>query len=171
MAFWPPEYCRLFAQKKADQGGSRAPQDPPPLAMPLRDICAVLCCVPNLCHSFFSTNQQQFFIICTPSVSWKIIYIKSDDRLLCETLSYNSIITSIPFLCRKCKHSKLKNKTYRELKYVFIIIICYHLLKVSESYFFYSQEKSTSFVFDNSLNLWSLLICHIEFVFLPVFLL
>ena len=29
-AFSPPEYCRLFAQKKAYQGGSRAPQDPPP---------------------------------------------------------------------------------------------------------------------------------------------
>ena len=30
MAFSPPEYCRLFAQKKAYQeGGSRAPQDPP----------------------------------------------------------------------------------------------------------------------------------------------
>ena len=36
MAFSPPEYCRLFAQKKAYQGGSRAPQDPPPLATPLR---------------------------------------------------------------------------------------------------------------------------------------
>ena len=30
MAFSPPEYCRLFAQKKAYQGGSRAPQEPPP---------------------------------------------------------------------------------------------------------------------------------------------
>ena len=29
MAFSPPEYCRLFAQKKAYQGESRAPQDPP----------------------------------------------------------------------------------------------------------------------------------------------
>ena len=27
MAFSPPEYFRLFAQKKAYQGGSRAPQD------------------------------------------------------------------------------------------------------------------------------------------------
>ena len=41
MAFSPPEYCRLFAQKKAYQGGgggSLAPQDPPflpPQAMPL----------------------------------------------------------------------------------------------------------------------------------------
>ena len=32
MAFSPPEYCRLFAQKKAYQGGSRAPQDPPSYA-------------------------------------------------------------------------------------------------------------------------------------------
>ena len=40
MAFSPPEYCRLFAQKKACQGGggSRAPQDPP-LATPL--VCIV----------------------------------------------------------------------------------------------------------------------------------
>ena len=30
MAFSPPEYCRLFAQNKAYQGGSRAPQDTPP---------------------------------------------------------------------------------------------------------------------------------------------
>ena len=29
MTISPPEYCRLFAQKKAYQGGSRAPQDPP----------------------------------------------------------------------------------------------------------------------------------------------
>ena len=36
MAFSPPKYCRLFAQKKACQEGSRAPQDPPPpLATPL----------------------------------------------------------------------------------------------------------------------------------------
>ena len=28
MAFSPPEYCRLFAQKKAYQGGVTAPQDP-----------------------------------------------------------------------------------------------------------------------------------------------
>ena len=32
MAFSPPKYCRLFAQKKAYQGGSRAPQDPPSYA-------------------------------------------------------------------------------------------------------------------------------------------
>ena len=34
MTFSPPEYCRLFAQKKAYQGGggSRAPQDPPSYA-------------------------------------------------------------------------------------------------------------------------------------------
>ena len=35
MAFSPPEYCRLFAQKKAYQGGGRgsqAPQDPPSYA-------------------------------------------------------------------------------------------------------------------------------------------
>ena len=33
MAFSPPEYCRLFAQKKAyEGGGSRAPQDPPSYA-------------------------------------------------------------------------------------------------------------------------------------------
>ena len=29
MAFSPPECCRLFAQKKAYQGGARAPPDPP----------------------------------------------------------------------------------------------------------------------------------------------
>ena len=29
MAFSPPKYCRLFAEKKVYQGGSRAPQDPP----------------------------------------------------------------------------------------------------------------------------------------------
>ena len=34
MAFSPPKYCRLFAEKKVYQGGSRAPQDPP-LATPL----------------------------------------------------------------------------------------------------------------------------------------
>ena len=34
MAFSPPKYCRLFAQKKAYQGGSRAPQDPPPSPPP-----------------------------------------------------------------------------------------------------------------------------------------
>ena len=34
MAFLPPEYCRLFAQKKAYQGGSQAPQDPPPSYTP-----------------------------------------------------------------------------------------------------------------------------------------
>ena len=32
MVFSPPEYCRLFAQKKAYQGGSRALQDPPSYA-------------------------------------------------------------------------------------------------------------------------------------------
>ena len=32
MAFSPPEYCRLFAQRKAYQGGSQAPQDPPSYA-------------------------------------------------------------------------------------------------------------------------------------------
>ena len=36
MAFSLPEYCRLFALTKAYQGGSRAPQDPPPpVATPL----------------------------------------------------------------------------------------------------------------------------------------
>lgn len=45
----------------------------------------------------------------------EIIYIKNDDRLVLETPSYNSIIMSILFLCRKYKHSKLKNKTDREL--------------------------------------------------------
>ena len=131
--------------------------------------CVVLCAkfMPLFLLNKSTTVFHHLYSLCI----LEIIYIKNDDRLLCEILSYNSIITSILFLCRKCKHSKLKNKTYRELKYVFIIIICYHLLKVSESYFFYSQEKSTSFVFDNSLNLWSLLICHIEFVFLPVFIL
>ena len=34
MAFSPPEYCRLFAQKKAYQGGSRVPQEPPPSYAP-----------------------------------------------------------------------------------------------------------------------------------------
>ena len=38
MAFSPPEYCRLFAQKKAYQGGSRVPQEPPPPAMPLERV-------------------------------------------------------------------------------------------------------------------------------------
>ena len=33
MAFSPPEYCRLFAQKKAYQGGVRTP----PLATPLNE--------------------------------------------------------------------------------------------------------------------------------------
>ena len=32
MAFSPAEYCRLFAEKKAYQGGSRSPQDPPSYA-------------------------------------------------------------------------------------------------------------------------------------------
>ena len=32
MAFSLPKYRRLFAQKKAYQGGSRAPQDPPSYA-------------------------------------------------------------------------------------------------------------------------------------------
>ena len=35
MAFSPPEYCRLFAQKKAYQGGVTAP---PPLATPLHCV-------------------------------------------------------------------------------------------------------------------------------------
>ena len=30
MAFSPPEYCRLFAQRRPTTGGSRAPQDSPP---------------------------------------------------------------------------------------------------------------------------------------------
>ena len=34
MAFWPPEYCRLFAQKKAYQGGVTGTLGPP-LATPL----------------------------------------------------------------------------------------------------------------------------------------
>ena len=34
MAFSPPEYCGFFAQKKAYQGGSRAPPDPPPPPSP-----------------------------------------------------------------------------------------------------------------------------------------
>ena len=34
MAFSPPEYCRLFAQRRPTKGGSRAPQDLP-LATPL----------------------------------------------------------------------------------------------------------------------------------------
>ena len=36
MSFSPPEYCRMFAQKKAYQGGSRAPQDPTPPPPQLR---------------------------------------------------------------------------------------------------------------------------------------
>ena len=37
MAFSPPEYWRLFAQKKAYQGGVKGTQDPPPpLATPLK---------------------------------------------------------------------------------------------------------------------------------------
>ena len=53
MAFSPPEYCRLFAEKKAYQGGggSRAPQDPPPLATPLYYFSK-----PNLNHIIFSGN-------------------------------------------------------------------------------------------------------------------
>ena len=37
----PPKYCRLFAQKKAHQGGeARAPQDPPSYAPELSDNLA-----------------------------------------------------------------------------------------------------------------------------------
>ena len=36
MAFSPPEYCRLFAQEKAYQGGVTSTPGPPPLATPLR---------------------------------------------------------------------------------------------------------------------------------------
>ena len=35
MAFLPPEYCRLFAQKKAYQGGVAGTPGPPPPATPL----------------------------------------------------------------------------------------------------------------------------------------
>ena len=35
MAFSPPGYYRLFAQRRPTKGGSRAPQDLPPLATPL----------------------------------------------------------------------------------------------------------------------------------------
>ena len=34
MAFSPPEYCRLFAQKKAYQGGVTGTKDPPPSYAP-----------------------------------------------------------------------------------------------------------------------------------------
>ena len=47
MAFSPPEYCRLFAQKKAYQGGgggaSRAPQDPPSYAPDQCLVCLAGC--------------------------------------------------------------------------------------------------------------------------------
>ena len=62
MSFSPPEYCRLFAQKKAYQGGgSRAPQDsPPPLAMPLTCRFCRLCVTSHqLLHCF-----QKFAILC-----------------------------------------------------------------------------------------------------------
>ena len=35
MAFSPPEYCRLFAQKKAYQGGVTGTPGPPPPPPPL----------------------------------------------------------------------------------------------------------------------------------------
>ena len=54
MAFSPPEYCRLFAQKKAYQGGrggSRAPQDPPSYAPEKgQEICTYYCVL--LLHVF-----------------------------------------------------------------------------------------------------------------------
>ena len=43
MAFSPPEYCRLFAQKKAYQGGwGTGTPGPPPLATPLEKISFVM---------------------------------------------------------------------------------------------------------------------------------
>ena len=39
MAFSPPEYCMLFAQKKTYQGGvTGTPGPPPPLATPLTSV-------------------------------------------------------------------------------------------------------------------------------------
>ena len=46
MAFSPPEYCRLFAQKKAYQGGVTGTPGPPPTYAP---VCRRVCkCEPLL---------------------------------------------------------------------------------------------------------------------------
>ena len=57
MAFSPPEYCRLFAQKKAYQGGVTGTPGPP-LATPLVPLLPLLYKFPHskkLLHSLFPT--------------------------------------------------------------------------------------------------------------------
>ena len=61
MAFPPPEYCRLFAQKKAYQGGVRGTPGPP-LATPLILLRFRIFC---LCLSFVvcqQGNDRNFFV-------------------------------------------------------------------------------------------------------------
>ena len=58
MGFSPPEYCRLFAQKKAYQGGSRAPKDPPSYAPVLRTgVSLKLKIKPNKLKSNYPVNK------------------------------------------------------------------------------------------------------------------
>ena len=59
MAFSLPEYCRLFAQKKAYQGGVTGTPGPPPLATPLprSNIYTVL-----KTFSFFKVHVDEDFL-------------------------------------------------------------------------------------------------------------
>ena len=74
MAFSPPEYCRLFAQKKAYQGGVTGTPGPP-LATPLRPEGLMRPhdfkgCLPNFDSHFL---QNLHFFISFPPVS--VLYL------------------------------------------------------------------------------------------------
>ena len=61
----PPEYCRLFAQKKAYQGGVTGPPGPPPPPPPLATLL-YYSSKPKLNHIIFSGNaikkkRRKFF--------------------------------------------------------------------------------------------------------------
>ena len=68
MAFSPPKYCRLFAQKKAYQGGvTGKPGPPPPLsyAPALDTVFMIVCTIYNLFCSFdpFCSMQYCFLVL------------------------------------------------------------------------------------------------------------
>ena len=66
MAFSPPEYCRLFGQKKAYQGGgggARAPQDPPSYAPDVQMVLKSLLPKVKTMQLFRRTPQKETLIV------------------------------------------------------------------------------------------------------------
>ena len=59
MTFSPPEYCRLFAQKKAYKEGSRAPQDPPSPSYAPAQMLLLEPSTPTQ-HDSIPSNQNHF---------------------------------------------------------------------------------------------------------------